>query len=144
MAQTNKLVIQQHNPPDLSPVVNKLGDLVNKLDSIVRVIGTKRANSSDSDISNTSAGTTAKLDEIVAAIKSLTTNVKSLKLHSGSSGVGSSASTNSTVDEALQVAATIFTNMVDKNRLNDEKYYKDIANKSIKLGKILVDTYNRS
>ena len=111
MAQTSKLVIQQHDPPDLSPVVNKLGDLVNKLDSIVRVMGTKRTNSSDSDVSNTNS---------------------------------SSAYTNSTVDEALQVAATIFTNMVDKNRLNDEKYYKDIASKSIKLGKILVDTYNRS
>ena len=100
---TNRLVIQQHDPPDLSPVVNKLGDLVNKLDSIVRVIGTKSSNSSDSDIAN--------------------------------------IANKSTVDEALQVAATIFTNMVDKNRLNDEKYYKDIANKSIKLGKILVDTY---
>ena len=138
MAQTNKLVIQQHDPPDLSPVVNKLGDLVNKLDSIARVIGAKSTNSSDSDVTNTSAETTTKLDEIVSAIRSL-------KVQSSSSSSGSSSSTSasnaSTVDEALQVAATIFTNMVDKNRLNDEKYYKDIANKSIKLGKILVDTY---
>lgn len=109
MPQTNRLIIQQHDPPDLSPVVNKLGDLVNKLDSIVRAIGTKSSNSSDSDIANVS---------------------------------NASTSNASTVDEALQVAATIFTNMVDKNRLNDEKYYKDIANKSIKLGKILVDTYH--
>ena len=104
MPQTNRLVIQQHDPPDLSSVVNKLGDLVNKLDSIVRAISTKPTNSSDSDITN--------------------------------------IANKSAVDEALQVAATIFTNMVDKNRFNDEKYYKDIANKSIKLGKILVDTYN--
>lgn len=137
MPQTNRLVIQQHDPPDLSPVVNKLGDLVNKLDSIVRAIGTKPINSSDSDIANVSNETTVKLDEIVNAIRSL-------KLQSGSPSTGSSVSTSSAsvVDEALQVAATIFTNMVDKNRLNDEKYYKDIANKSIKLGKILVDTYH--
>ena len=135
MPAANKLIIQQQDPVDIAPIVDKLGDLVNKLDDIVRTIDTKGQSSTDSSVgsnSTTGGGGTSSsgeaspsLEEIVEAIKSLTTNVKSLN-----------------IDKPLQVAATIFTNLADKDRLNDEKYYRDVANKAVKLGKIMVAAYN--
>ena len=130
MPTANKLIIQQHDPVDIAPIVDKLGDLVNKLDDIVRTIDAKGQSSSDSSVDSNSTTSSSgevspSLEEIVEAIKSLTTNVKSLN-----------------IDKPLQVAATIFTNLADKDRLNDEKYYRDVANKSVKLGKIMVDAYN--
>ena len=129
MPTTNKLIIQQHDPVDIAPIVDKLGDLVNKLDDITHVLSTKLTSSSDSSVDSNSTTSSSgeaspSLEEIVQAIKSLTTNVKSLN-----------------IDKPLQVAATIFTNLADKNRLNDEKYYRDVANKAVKLGKIMVDAY---
>lgn len=127
MPTTNKLIIQQHDPVDIAPIVDKLGDLVNKLDDIVRTIDAKGQSSTDSSVDNTSTtgsntgntnATTPSIEEIVQAIKSLN------------------------IDKPLQVAATIFTNLADKDRLNDEKYYRDVANKAVKLGKIMVDAYN--
>ena len=127
MPTTNKLIIQQHDPVDIAPIVDKLGDLVNKLDDIVRTIDAKGQSSSDSSVDNTSTtgsntgntnATTPSIEEIVQAIKSLN------------------------IDKPLQVAATIFTNLADKDRLNDEKYYRDVANKAVKLGKIMVEAYN--
>ena len=134
MPTTNKLIIQQHDPVDIAPIVDKLGDLVNKLDDIVRTIDAKGQSSADSSVdSNSTTGsntgntnaTTPSIEEVVEAIKSLTTNVKSLN-----------------IDKSLQVAATIFTNLADKDRLNDEKYYRDVANKAVKLGKIMVAAYD--
>lgn len=130
MPTTNKLIIQQHDPVDIAPIVDKLGDLVNKLDDITHVLSTKLTSSSDSSVDSNSTTSSSgeaspSLEEIVQAIKSLTTNVKSLN-----------------IDKPLQVAATIFTNLADKNRLNDEKYYRDVANKAVKLGKIMVEAYN--
>lgn len=127
MPTTNKLIIQQHDPVDIAPIVDKLGDLVNKLDDIVRTIDAKGQSSTDSSVDNTSTtgsntGNTstaaASIEEIVQAIKSLN------------------------IDKPLQVAATIFTNLADKDRLNDEKYYRDVANKAVKLGKIMVAAYD--
>lgn len=127
MPTTNKLIIQQHDPVDIAPIVDKLGDLVNKLDDIVRTIDAKGQSSADSSVDNTSTtgsntgntnATTPSIEEIVQAIKSLN------------------------IDKPLQVAATIFTNLADKDRLNDEKYYRDVANKAVKLGKIMVEAYN--
>ena len=127
MPTTNKLIIQQHDPVDIAPIVDKLGDLVNKLDDIVRTIDAKGQSSTDSSVDNTSTtgsntgntnATTPSIEEIVQAIKSLN------------------------IDKPLQVAATIFTNLADKDRLNDEKYYRDVANKAVKLGKIMVAAYN--
>lgn len=127
MPTTNKLIIQQHDPVDIAPIVDKLGDLVNKLDDIVRTIDAKGQSSADSSVDNTSTtgsntgntnATTPSIEEIVQAIKSLN------------------------IDKPLQVAATIFTNLADKDRLNDEKYYRDVANKAVKLGKIMVAAYN--
>lgn len=127
MPTTNKLIIQQHDPVDIAPIVDKLGDLVNKLDDIVRTIDAKGQSSTDSSVDNTSTtgsntgntnATTPSIEEIVQAIKSLN------------------------IDKPLQVAATIFTNLADKDRLNDEKYYRDVANKAVKLGKIMVEAYN--
>lgn len=130
MPTTNKLIIQQHNPVDIAPIVDKLGDLVNKLDDITNVLSAKLTSSSDSSVDSNSTTSSSgeaspSLEEIVQAIKSLTTNVKSLN-----------------IDKPLQVAATIFTNLADKDRLNDEKYYRDVANKAVKLGKIMVAAYN--
>ena len=127
MPTANKLIIQQQEPVDIAPIVDKLGDLVNKLDDIVRTIDAKGQSSPDSSVDRPNTGNTnaaPSTEEIVEAIKSLTTNVKALN-----------------IDKPLQVAATIFTNLADKNRLNDEKYYRDVANKAVKLGKIMVDTY---
>lgn len=127
MPTTNKLIIQQHDPVDIAPIVDKLGDLVNKLDDIVRTIDAKGQSSTDSSVDNTSTtgsntgntnATTPSIEEIVQAIKSLN------------------------IDKPLQVAATIFTNLADKDRLNDEKYYRDVAKKAVKLGKIMVEAYN--
>lgn len=127
MPTTNKLIIQQHDPVDIAPIVDKLGDLVNKLDDIVRTIDAKGQSSADSSVDNTSTtgsntsntnATTPSIEEIVQAIKSLN------------------------IDKPLQVAATIFTNLADKDRLNDEKYYRDVANKAVKLGKIMVAAYD--
>lgn len=127
MPTTNKLIIQQHDPVDIAPIVDKLGDLVNKLDDIVRTIDAKGQSSTDSSVDNTSTtgsntgntnATTPSIEEIVQAIKSLN------------------------IDKPLQVAATIFTNLADKDRLNDEKYYRDVANKAVKLGKIMVAAYD--
>lgn len=130
MPTTNKLIIQQHDPVDIAPIVDKLGDLVNKLDDIVRTIDAKGQSSADSSVDSNSATSssgeaTPSIEEVVEAIKSLTTNVKSLN-----------------IDKPLQVAATIFTNLADKDRLNDEKYYRDVANKAVKLGKIMVAAYD--
>lgn len=134
MPTANKLIIQQQDPIDIAPIVDKLGDLVNKLDDITHVLSTKLTSSTDSSVdsnsttgSNTGNTNTAGMstEEVVEAIKSLTTNVKALN-----------------IDKPLQVAATIFTNLADKNRLNDEKYYRDVANKAVKLGKIMVDAYS--
>lgn len=127
MPTTNKLIIQQHDPVDIAPIVDKLGDLVNKLDDIVRTIDAKGQSSADSSVdSNSTTGsntgntnaTTPSIEEVVEAIKSLN------------------------IDKPLQVAATIFTNLADKDRLNDEKYYRDVANKAVKLGKIMVAAYD--
>ena len=127
MPTTHKLIIQQHDPVDIAPIVDKLGDLVNKLDDIVRTIDAKGQSSSDSSVDNTSTtgsntgntnATTPSIEEIVQAIKSLN------------------------IDKHIQVAATIFTNLADKDRLNDEKYYRDVANKAVKLGKIMVAAYD--
>ena len=127
MPTANKLIIQQHDPVDIAPIVDKLGDLVNKLDDIVRTIDAKGQSSTDSSVDNTSTtgsntgntnATTPSIEEIVQAIKSLN------------------------IDKPLQVAATIFTNLADKDRLNDEKYYRDVANKAVKLGKIMVAAYD--
>lgn len=126
MPTTNKLIIQQHDPVDIAPIVDKLDELVNKLGDIVRTIDAKGQSSSDSSVDNTSTtgsntgntnATTPSIEEVVEAIKSLN------------------------IDKPLQVAATIFTNLADKDRLNDEKYYRDVANKAVKLGKIMVDAY---
>ena len=130
MPTTNKLIIQQHDPVDIAPIVDKLGDLVNKLDDITNVLSAKLTSSSDSSVDSNSTTSssgegTPSIEEVVEAIKSLTTNVKSLN-----------------IDKPLQVAATIFTNLADKDRLNDEKYYRDVANKAVKLGKIMVAAYD--
>ena len=123
MPTTNKLIIQQHDPVDIAPIVDKLGDLVNKLDDITNVLSAKLTSSSDSSVDSNSTTSSSgeaspSLEEIVQAIKSLN------------------------IDKPLQVAATIFTNLADKDRLNDEKYYRDVANKAVKLGKIMVAAYN--
>ena len=123
MPTTNKLIIQQHDPVDIAPIVDKLGDLVNKLDDIVRTIDAKGQSSSDSSVDSNS--TTSSSGEVSPSLEEIVQAIKSLN-----------------IDKPLQVAATIFTNLADKDRLNDEKYYRDVANKSVKLGKIMVDAYN--
>jgi hypothetical protein len=120
MPTANKLVIQQHDPVDIAPIVDKLDELVNKLGDIVRSIDTKGQSSTDSSDKSSTTTSDTSSEEIVQAIKSLNPNI----------------------DKPLQVAATIFTNLADKDRLNDEKYYRDVANKAVRLGKILVDVFN--